>query len=202
MRTVFPLGLVAVLPVTGCSSPAEPTLTDATAQFNGTWLCNFTLVQASGSTQYTTNYQSSPVKTVTSGNALSVYGEESDSEPQSWFCGFNYSIVDGSVALAGTPTCRSNSVVALQSAAVSLAPGGNEMTLQESGTEDDGVDVLQSTMSGVCARNENEVRAVEIVRDLGCRHSRAWRFTTSLPLRIPAAVRAIGRNGVEDRAEL
>jgi hypothetical protein len=153
MKTLFALCLVAILSIAGCSSPAGPAVGDSPGQFDGSWLCNFTLVQASGSDQYLANYQASAVTTVTSGSALSIYGEDPDSELQSWFCGFNYTIVDGSVALTGTPTCQSNTVVVLQSAAISLAPGGNEMTLQESGTEDDRGDVLQSTINGICARN-------------------------------------------------
>jgi hypothetical protein len=151
MKTLF-LGLFSTtILIAGCSSGASA----ASTQLAGSWLCNFTLVEDSdASTEFITTYPPSPVTIVVSGTSLSIYDEEPDSEPQSWYCGFNYNIVDAAVVLAGTPTCTSNTVVVLQSAAISLAPGGNELTLQESGTEDDHGQILQSTISGICARNE------------------------------------------------
>jgi len=146
----LPLFSTTIL-IAGCSSGAN----GASTQFTGSWLCNFTLVQdADASTEFITTYPPSPVTTVVSGTTLSIYDEEPDSEPQSWYCGFNYNIVGAAVVLSGTPTCTSDTVVLLQSAAISLAPGGDELTLQESGTEDDRGQILQSTLSGVCARNE------------------------------------------------
>jgi hypothetical protein len=155
MKTPF-LGLFSTtILIAGCSSGADPDSNEGPEEFAGTWLCNFTLVQDSGaSTEFITTYPPSPVTTVVSGTSLSIYDEEPDSEPQSWYCGFNYNIVHAAVVLTGTPTCTSNTVVVLQSAAISLAPEGNELTLQESGTEDDHGQILQSTMSGICARNE------------------------------------------------
>jgi hypothetical protein len=155
MQTRFLELLSTTILVAGCSSDARTNSTERPPQWAGSWLCNFMLVQHSGATtEFTTTYQASPVNTVVSGTALSIEDEEPDSEPQSWYCGFNYSVADAAVVLDGTPTCTSNTVVVLQSAAISMAPDGNDLTLQESGTENDHGQILQSTMSGVCARNE------------------------------------------------
>jgi hypothetical protein len=120
------------------------------APFVGSWLCNFTLTQPAG----VMIYPPSPVETVVTGGAsLSINDEESDSEPQSWFCGFNYGISGTGAALVGTPTCESSDLVALESATVSLSADGNQLTLQESGTEYDHGTTEQSTIAGTCARN-------------------------------------------------
>jgi hypothetical protein len=59
------------------------------SQFTGSWLCNLTLDQGSAGI---TTYPPAAVKTVVHGSSLSIYAQELASEPQSWFCGFDYMI--------------------------------------------------------------------------------------------------------------
>jgi hypothetical protein len=140
----------ALIALPACSSNSGVSRADS-VQFAGSWLCNFTLTQIRGGIS---TYPPSPVKTVvTGGTSLGINDEESDSEPQSWFCGFNYAISGSSAMLVGMPTCESYDSVALQSATISLSEDGNKLTLQESGRESGFDSTELSTITGTCARN-------------------------------------------------
>jgi hypothetical protein len=159
LLTTFAMGCSSAGPsaaggAMGLGSSAEAG--SSPAQFGGSWLCNFTLVQGPGGGHQggVATYPPSPVKTVvTAGSSLSINDEESDSEPQSWFCGFNYVISDDGATLVGHPTCQSYNTVLLQSAKISLSTDGNELTISESGTETGFGITEQSTFTGMCARN-------------------------------------------------
>jgi hypothetical protein len=124
---------------------------DASALFTADWLCSLTLNPGS------TPFGGTEIKSVTHGSSLSLYAQESDSLPQSWFCGFNYTISGLSATLVGMPTCSSYSNVQLQSATISITSDGTQMSVKEQGTEMDsgGAPPAQYTFSGTCSRNSN-----------------------------------------------
>ena len=121
-----------------------------TTQFTGTWLCNLTLVEDPGGTGI---YPPTLIKTVLTGRSLSIFAQESDSVPQSWFCGFNYVVQGLTASLAEPVSCTSYDTVQLASATVSVTADGNELSLQESGVESGFGSTERSTISGVCSRN-------------------------------------------------
>jgi hypothetical protein len=86
-------------------------------------------------------------------SSLSIYAEESDSVPQSWFCGYNYTIQGLEAFLEGSPTCHSYDTVDLQSATISVTADGNKLSLTESGMESGYGSTEQSNISGDCSRN-------------------------------------------------
>jgi hypothetical protein len=138
-----------LLTCASCGSQ-EPEAASSSGQFSGSWLCNLTLVQEPGGI---TTYPPAAVKTVVHGSSLSVYAEESDSEPQSWFCGYNYTIHGLEASLQGSPTCHSNDTVDLESATISVTADGKKLSLTESGTETGYGSTEQSNISGSCSRN-------------------------------------------------
>lgn len=124
---------------------------DPSALFAGSWLCTLVLNEQGG----ITDLYPSAFKLDVSGTGLSIFGEDSDSQQQSWFCGFNYTIDGLNASLVGMPVCRSNSKVTLQSAAISVGADGMMLTLQESGNEYEYSlgKSYAATISGTCSRN-------------------------------------------------
>lgn len=134
---------------------ASEAAVSSTALFTGTWLCNLMLDQKTCTSNAggTTTYPPEAVTTVMNGASLSIYAQDSDSEPQSWFCGFNYVVSGLNASLVGQPTCVSYETVVLQSATITVTADGNKLTLQESGADTSDSITCQSTMTGSCSRN-------------------------------------------------
>lgn len=142
---------------TGGGTSSANNGSDAAALFTGSWLCNLDLEQTamdsgdSGSLASTTTYGGTAVKTVTHDTSLSIFAQESDSVPQDFFCGFNYEIRGLTATLVGMPSCSSYRTETLQTATISVTSDGNQLSLQETGT--DSYEGTSDTMSGTCSRN-------------------------------------------------
>jgi hypothetical protein len=147
--------VLQVLLLSCASCGSQDPAAASTAQFSGSWLCNLTLVQDPSGQEPggITTYPPTAVKTVVHDSSLSIYAEESDSEPQSWFCGYNYTIHGLEASLEGSPTCHSYDTVDLQNATISVTADGNKLSLTESGTESGYGSTEQSNISGSCSRN-------------------------------------------------
>jgi hypothetical protein len=95
-----------------------------------------------------TPYSAETVTTQVNGSSLSVTVTEVHStEPQLFFCGFNYEISGLTASLVGSPKCP-NGAPTLMSASFSLSASGTQLTLDESGVENDGT---HETFHGDCS---------------------------------------------------
>jgi hypothetical protein len=157
IRPTAIFGIATLLVTLAACSSSSSGSGDTSALFTASWTCSFTL-DGSEDGGGGTPYQQVAVNTAANGSSLSIDAPNPGYEPAAWFCGFNYSFSGLDATLVGGPTCTSQDTVVLQSATISVSANGNELTLQETGTESYGgaaasIPPEQATFSGTCSRN-------------------------------------------------